>query len=231
METNSDSIIIDNYVITKLNGENKVQICKISWFENKTGRSTSSLIKISTGSKLNDNLIISELSDKKITYDDIIDAWTRGKISQLTRKYKNIIKCAMEAPQLPPLPFIVEPTHFYSSFPLYEILNTLKDELSTKNIKIIDFNPSKSKFRCEYSYRNESTQFIIQIFKDSGYHLIEISPRGNSKICFSYAYDLVALILHNKTMIDHNLPRSSQSFHQFKPCVQEKRRCIYDTKF
>lgn len=231
MENNSESIIIDNYVITKINNverKDELQICKISWFENKIGKSTSSLIKISSGSKLNDNIIISELSNNKITYNEVINAWTCGKMNELTHKYKNITKQAIGAPDLPPLPFIVQPTHLYSYSSLYQILDTLTNDLSKKNINIIKFDPSKSKIKCNYSYRNESTLFVIQIFKVSDYYLIEITSRGMSRMCFSYAYDLVAIVLNDKNMIDTTFPISNQSFHQFKPYIYNKRKSIYD---
>ena len=222
IEMNSDSIIIDNCVITKFSksegNENRLRICKISWFENRIGRSTSSLFKITTGSRLNDNLIISDLSEGKITYDEVINAWTCGKIGDLTRKYKGMIRTAsLEAPQLPSTPFIVEPTHFHSPASLYDIVETLKNELPKKNIVITHFDSSKSKFKCETYYKGEPIRFNIKIFKDRGYYLIEFQRRIGERSIFSQAYDITANILTCKNMIDADVPRSSQSFHQFKP--------------
>jgi hypothetical protein len=97
MELNSESIIIDNCVVTKfrnIEGIKGIRICKISWFENKIGRSSSSLIRISSGSKLYDNLIITDLVEGKIDYDEVMDKWTRGRIFDLIIKYKNHFKIA-----------------------------------------------------------------------------------------------------------------------------------------
>lgn len=95
MELNSESIIIDNCVVTKfrdIEGIKGIRICKIYWFENKIGRCSSSLIKISSGSKLYDNLIITDLIEGKLEYDELMDKWTRGRIFDLISKYKNNIK-------------------------------------------------------------------------------------------------------------------------------------------
>lgn len=220
-EMNSESIIIDNYVITKFSGEghaNGLRICKISWFENRIGRSASSLIKISSGSRLNDNLIITDLSDGKISYDDVMNAWTRGKIGELTRKYKGMIRTALDAPQIPPSPYIIEPTHYHSSSSLYDILETLKIELPKKNIEITHFDPSKSKFKCDINHSDSTnhTGFNIRVYKDEGYYLIELQRRSGDRSVFCQIYDIVWSILNSKNMIA-DIPRSSQSFHQFKP--------------
>lgn len=221
-EMNSESIIIDNCVITKFSGEGHakgLRICKIAWFENRIGRSASSLIKISTGSRLNDNLIISDLSDGRITYDDVMNAWTRGKIGDLTGKYKGMIRTALDAPHVPPSPYTIEPTHYHSSSSLYDILETLKNELPKKNIEIIHFDSSKSKFKCDINHPANSTNhtgFNIRVFKDEGYYLIELQRRNGDRSVFCQIYDIVWSILNNKNMIA-NVPRSSQSFHQFKP--------------
>jgi hypothetical protein len=219
-EMNSESIIIDNCVITKFSGEEQkgLRICKISWFENRIGRSASSLFKITTGSRLNDNLIISDLSENKITYDEVINAWNRGKIGDLTRKYKDIIRSAsLEAPSLPPSPWVVEPAHFYSPASLFDIVETLKNEIPKKNIDITHFDSSKSKFKCEaLPGSDECTGFIIRIFKDQGYHLIELQRRNGERSIFYQAFDIIASVLANKNMIADHVPRSYQSFHQFK---------------
>lgn len=222
-EMNSESIIIDNCVITKFSGEGPakgLRICKIAWFENRIGRSTSSLIKVSSGSRLNDNLIITDLSDGKITYDDVINAWTRGKIGDLTRKYKGMIRTALDAPHIPPSPYIIEPTHYHSASSLYDILETLKIELPKKNIDITHFDPSKSKFKCETNHTEcdteQTTGFIIRVYKDEGYYLIELQRRNGDRSVFCQIYDIVWSILNSKNMIA-DIPRSSQSFHQFKP--------------
>lgn len=221
-ELNSESIIIANCVITKFSGEGPtkgLRICKISWFENRIGRNASSLIKISSGSRLNDNLIITDLLDGKITYDDVMNAWIRGKIGDLTRKYKGMIRTALDAPHIPPSPYIIEPTHYHSASSLYDILETLNIELPKKSINITHFDPSKSKFKCDINHsenRSSQTGFIIRVYKDEGYYLIELQRINGDRSVFCQIYDIVWSILSSKNMIA-DIPRSSQSFHQFKP--------------
>lgn len=97
LEMNSESIVLGNYVVTKFSTNNNqslggLRICKIAWFENKIGRSSSSLLKITTGSRIYDNLIISDLSEGKITYEEVMTYWMRGKISDIVHKYKDLFK-------------------------------------------------------------------------------------------------------------------------------------------
>ena len=222
MELNSSSIIIDNYVITKFNkndGSEQIRICKISSFENKIGCSASSLIKITTGNKIYDNLIVSELYDNKIKYNDIIDAWTRGKLLDLTTHYKDMFRVAIQAPQLPSLPYYIEPTHYHSGECLYNILDSIKYALSSSNIKIISFNSEKCKFKCQYNNDNNIVTFILRIFKDRDYHLIEFQRRNGDRTRFSCIYDSLSEILTRKNIIDSSIPPSPQSFHQYKPRV------------
>lgn len=230
MELDSNSIIIDNSVVTKFNkkdGNEDIRICKISWFENKIGRTTSSLIKITTGNKIYDNLILSELYEGKIKYDDVIDAWTRGKLHDLTSNYKHMFRVAIEAPHLPSLPFFVEPTHYHSSQCLYNILDSIKHALSLSNIKIISFDSEKCKFKCQYDNNNSITTFIIRIFKEEEYHLIEFQRRYGDRSCFSYIYDYISDILNKNNIIDYSIVASSQSVHQFKPRTNIKYLQMY----
>lgn len=220
MELSSSSIIIDDYVVTKFNkndGSEEIRICKISYFENKLGRSTSSLIKITSGNKIYDNLIISELYDNKIKYDDVIDAWTRGKLLDLISNYKDMFRVAIEAPQLPSLPYYIEPTHYHSSECLYNILDSVKYALSSSNIEILSFDNERCKFKCQYINNNNILIFILRIFKDRDYHLIEFQRRNGDRMYFSYIYDVISQALNKKNIIDDSIPPSSQSFNQFKP--------------
>lgn len=221
MELNSDSIIIDNSVVTKFNkedgSEKSLRICKISWFENKVGRTASSLIKITTGNKIHDTLILSDLYDGKIKYDDVINAWTRGKLHDLTSIYKDMFRVAIGAPNIPSYPFFIEPTHFHSLSSLYNILDMIKLALSSSNIKLLSFDNNKCKFKCQYEYNNNITIFIIRIYKDGNYHLIEFQRRNGDRSSFSKIYNIVSEILDNNDIIDYSIPASSQSFHQFRP--------------
>lgn len=97
LEMNSESIVLGNYVVTKFFTSNNqsiggLRICKIAWFENKIGRNTLTLLKITTGSRIYDNLIISDLSEGKITYEEVMTYWMRGKISDIVHKYKDLFK-------------------------------------------------------------------------------------------------------------------------------------------
>jgi hypothetical protein len=130
----------------------------------------------------------------------------------------NVNKCAIEAPSLPPSPFRVEPTHLYSSSSLHDIIETVNEGLPDKNIDIISFNPIKSKYKCEYKTgTDQSSCFNLKIFKDEECHLIELQRRRGDRSSFAQAYDIIGNMLTHKNLIDSSHPRSTQSFHQFKP--------------
>jgi hypothetical protein len=82
LEEGSESIIIDNCVITRFKNGNH-RICKIDFYEHHFGLSTKRYIIITTGSRLFDNQIISKLADGKIKYGNITEAWKNGNIREL----------------------------------------------------------------------------------------------------------------------------------------------------
>jgi len=222
LENKSESIIIDNCVITKFScGYGRVQgikICKIALFEKISG-STASFINMSTGSRLHNNRIIADLSNGTISYDHVVSAWVLANARiGMANKCNDVFTSAIEAPSLPPSPFVVEPTHLYSSSSLHDIIETVNEVLHDKNIDIISFNPIKSKYKCEYKTgTDQSSCFNLKIFKDEGYHLIELQRRRGDRSSFSQAYDIIGNMLTHKNLINSLHPRSTQSFHQFKP--------------
>ena len=82
VEAGSESIIIDNCVVTSFKGGNH-RICKIDFYEYHFGLSAKNYTKITTGSRLFDNQIILKLSQGKIKYGHITEAWKNGKIRNL----------------------------------------------------------------------------------------------------------------------------------------------------
>jgi hypothetical protein len=76
------SFIIDNVVVTSY-GKYGHRICRIEWYERKLGLSANKLMKIKTGTRLGDNIIITKLADGVISIDDIINSWNQGKIQEL----------------------------------------------------------------------------------------------------------------------------------------------------
>lgn len=82
LESGSESVIIDNCVITRFkNGSHR--ICRIDFYEHHIGLSIKNYIRITTGSKLFDNQIISKLEDGKIKYGNITEAWKNGTLRNL----------------------------------------------------------------------------------------------------------------------------------------------------
>ena len=82
LEAGSESIIIDNCVITRFKDGNH-RICKIEFYEHHIGLSAKYYTKITTGSRLFDNRIISKLADGKIKYGNITEAWKNGTMRSL----------------------------------------------------------------------------------------------------------------------------------------------------
>ncbi len=79
---NSNSFILDNTVITSF-GKQGYRICKIDWYEKRLGLNAQCLMRVKTGSRMGDNIIITKLGDGIITTEDIIDSWRQGKIHDL----------------------------------------------------------------------------------------------------------------------------------------------------
>lgn len=82
LESGSESIIIDNCVITRFNNGTH-RICSIEVYEHHIGLSTKRYTKITTGSRLFDNQIISKLENGKIKYGNITEAWKNGTMRTL----------------------------------------------------------------------------------------------------------------------------------------------------
>ena len=82
LERESESIIIDNCVVTRFKCGNH-RICKIDFYEYHIGLSTKNYTKITTGSRLFDNQIISKLEEGKIKYGHITEAWKNGTMRSL----------------------------------------------------------------------------------------------------------------------------------------------------
>lgn len=125
------------------------------------------------------------------------------------------------APELPALPFVVEPTHFHSDASVPVILTALVNSFSKNSVSFTSFCPNKCKFTCEQHYSNsDPAKFVVRIFSTPEHQLIEFQRRGSSSSSFCYAYDLVASELvdgEGVSIINASVPRSSQRFHQFNP--------------
>lgn len=76
-----ESFIMDNTIITTYS--NGVRIRRINWYEKETGLSTNNLIKIETGTRMGDNILIGKLADGTIKPEDIINSWKNGKLKSL----------------------------------------------------------------------------------------------------------------------------------------------------
>jgi len=82
LERGSESIIIDDYVITRfMSGRHRV--CSIDVYEYHIGLSTKKYTKITTGHKMFDNQIILKLTEGKIMYGNITEAWKNGTLRNL----------------------------------------------------------------------------------------------------------------------------------------------------
>lgn len=77
-----NSFILDNTVITSF-GKFGHRICRIDLYERKLGLSTDNLVRIQTGTRLGDNILIRKLADGIISTDDIIHSWNNGSIQNL----------------------------------------------------------------------------------------------------------------------------------------------------
>jgi len=66
-----DSIVIDNCVVTKLMG-NGLRICSIKYAEKHRLANINTLKKITTGNKKKDNKLIQQLSDGKLSFNDVL---------------------------------------------------------------------------------------------------------------------------------------------------------------
>lgn len=82
LENGSESIIIDNYVITRFKSGNH-RICDIDIYEYHIGLSTKKYTRVTSGSPLFDNQIISKLRNGKIKYGHITEAWKNGTMRSL----------------------------------------------------------------------------------------------------------------------------------------------------
>jgi hypothetical protein len=142
-------------------------------------------------------------------------------------------------PQLPPSPFIVEPTHYHinQSIPVSTIVSTIVKALVKYRVGLMSF--SAYKLKCYYEYTNPKLKeflpedisdqattrcsFIIKIFslpKESetdNYNMVEFQRRSGDRSTFCQLYNKISTELDLAGLIDHSVPRSSQSFHQFKP--------------
>lgn len=142
-------------------------------------------------------------------------------------------------PHLPPTPFIVEPTHYHinQSIPVIAVVSTIVQALIKYRVGLTSF--SGYKLKCYYEYTNPKLKaflpedisdqatircsFIIKIFslpKESeadNYNMVEFQRRSGDGSTFCQLYDKISTELDLAGLIDHSVPRSSQSFHQFKP--------------
>jgi hypothetical protein len=141
-------------------------------------------------------------------------------------------------PQLPPTPFVVEPTHYHinKSTQVSTVISTIVNALVKYKVGLISF--SSYKLKCYYEYTNPKLKtflpedisdqattrcsFMIKIFSlpkdsDSGnYNMVEFQRRSGDGSTFCRLYDKISTELDLAGLIDHSVPRSSQSFHQFK---------------
>jgi hypothetical protein len=76
------SFIIDNCVVTSF-GTLGHRICKINFYEKQLGFSVDGLIKITSGTRLGDNIIITKLCDGIVNIQDVINSWNNGNIHEL----------------------------------------------------------------------------------------------------------------------------------------------------
>lgn len=82
LEEGSESIIIDNYVVTRFKTGNH-RICEIDIYEYHIGLSTKKYVKVTTGSRIFDNQILLQLSNGKLKYGHIAEAWKNGTMRSL----------------------------------------------------------------------------------------------------------------------------------------------------
>jgi len=121
------------------------------------------------------------------------------------------------APILPPMPFVVEPTHFHSSETVPVILYAIEKALY-QYVTIREFNEDKCKFSCRYL----GMDFVVRVFStQQGNNLIEFQRRYGDRSTFRHVYDLVSSELKFDNIIDVFAPKSSQSNHQYKPAASK----------
>lgn len=82
LESGSESIIIDDYVITRFKS-GRHRICSIDVYEYHIGLSIKNYTRVTTGSKMFDNQILLKLSEGKIKYGNITEAWKNNRIREL----------------------------------------------------------------------------------------------------------------------------------------------------
>lgn len=125
----------------------------------------------------------------------------------------------MKAPQLPPSPFIVEPTHFHSRWPVHLSLKFLAHSFGENDVTIKRFETEKCKFTCFYYYGYELTEFVVRVFSTSDDDegcLVEFQRRSGDRVGFFCIYESIYSEVFDM-MIDATVPRSPQSYDQYIP--------------